>query len=261
MSANLQAKLLRVLQDNTVQRVGGRESVPVDVRVIAATQRDLESAIQEREFREDLYYRLSVVTIHLPSLDRRAEDIPDMVRYFLRKYGPEVGLDSPSIQPEAVEYLQGQHWPGNVRELENVTRQALLLARGYTISVDHIKEVLGKSRNPAPSIELSHAAYVSDLLTRVERGELRNALTQMITDLEPELYTQAIHRAQGNQAKAARWLGISRLRTREKLRQLGLHPSKVQEAIEAASPRGPAASGATHAHDSHRPASHPESSS
>ena len=229
MNANLQTKLLRVLQEQTIQRVGGRESVPVDVRVIAATHRDLETAIQEKEFREDLYYRLSAVTIHLPALGQRAEDIPEMVRHFLRKHGPEVGVDSPSIQPEAVEYLQQQSWPGNVRELENVTRQALLLARSYTISVDHVKEVLRKSRKPLTSSEQNHAAYVSDLLTRAERGEVQDALAQMMTDLEPELYTQAIRRAQGNQARAARWLGISRLRMREKLRQLGLHPLQGQE--------------------------------
>ncbi|HOA62570.1 MAG: sigma-54-dependent Fis family transcriptional regulator [Verrucomicrobia bacterium] len=239
MNGNLQTKLLRVLEENTVQRVGGRESVPVDVRVIAATHRDLESAIQEKAFREDLYYRLSVVTIHLPPLDQRAEDIPDLIGHFLRKHGPEVGVEALSIQPEAVEFLQRQHWPGNVRELENVIRQTLLLARSYTISADHVREVLRKSRKPLTSSEQNHTAYVSDLLTRAEQGEVQNALAQMMTDLEPELYAQAIRRAQGNQAKAARWLGISRLRLREKLRQLGLHPSQDQAPDDTASPEAP----------------------
>lgn len=239
MNANLQTKLLRVLQESSIQRVGGREPVPVNVRVIAATHRDLEAAIQEKAFREDLYYRLSVVTIHLPPLDQRAEDIPDMVGHFLCKHGPDVGVSSPSIQSEAVEYLQQQRWPGNVRELENVTRQALLLARSYTISTNHVKEVLRKSRKPRTSSEQNHAAYVADLLARAERGEVQDALAQMLTDLEPELYTQAIRRAQGNQAKAARWLGISRLRMREKLRQLGVHPAQGQSLDESVEPQAP----------------------
>src|SRR5574338_256127 len=118
MNANLQAKLLRVLQEKTIQRVGGRENVPVDVRIIAATHRDLEAAIRERLFREDLFYRLSVVTIKLPPLNQRTDDIPDMVRYFLRRYGPEAGVTAPAIAPEAIAFLQSQTWPGNVRELE-----------------------------------------------------------------------------------------------------------------------------------------------
>jgi nitrogen regulation protein NR(I) len=239
MNATLQTKLLRVLQEHAIQRVGGRESVPVDVRVIAATHRDLEAAIQEREFREDLYYRLNVVTIHLPPLSQRTEDIPEMVRHFLRRHGPEVGVESPSIQAEAVEYLQQQPWPGNVRELENVIRQALVLTQGYTIQLDHVQEVLGKSRRPRASTEQSHPAYVADLLARAERGEVRDALAQMHADLEPELFTQAIRRAQGNQAKAARWLGISRLRMREKLRQLGLHPAQESAVADPDPSPGP----------------------
>lgn len=239
MNANLQTKLLRVLQEQSIHRVGGSEPVPVDVRVIAATHRDLEAALQERTFREDLYYRLSVMTIHLPPLDQRTEDIPDLVRHFLRKHGPEVGMDSPSIQAEAIEFLRQQRWPGNVRELENVVRQALLFARSYTISADHVREVLQRSRKPLSAHEPHHAAYVTDLLARAERGEVQDALGQMLTDLEPELYRQAIRRAQGNQARAARWLGISRLRIREKLRQLGLHPAQDQSPDDMTRPSAP----------------------
>ncbi len=232
MNTALQTKMLRVLQEKTIQRVGGRETIPVDVRVIAATHRDLEAAIQEKEFREDLYYRLSVVTIRLPPLAQHAEDIPDMARHFLLKHRPEAGEGGGSIQPEAIEHLQRQSWPGNVRELENVIRQAMLLARGFTIRLEHVKEALAKGRLPAPAAGLPHAAYVSDLLSRIERGEAQNGLAQMIADLEPELYAQSIRRARGNQARAARWLGISRLRMREKLRQLGLHPAR-ERAVES----------------------------
>jgi DNA-binding NtrC family response regulator len=225
LNANTQSKLLRVLQERSIQRLGGDATIPVDVRVLAATHRDLETAIKEREFREDLYYRLSVVTIHLPVLNERAEDIPDLVRFFIRRYAGEVGVESPSIQPEALSLLQSQPWPGNVRELENVVRQALLLARPFAISLEHVRQVLAKAHKPLAIESQTHAAYVAELLARVQRGEEHNAYPKMMADLEPELFTQAIRLAQGNQAKAARWLGVTRLKMREKLTQLGLHPS------------------------------------
>jgi len=193
--------------------------------VLAATHRDLETAIKEREFREDLYYRLSVVTIHLPVLSERAEDIPDLVKFFISRYAGEVGVEAPSIQPEAVSLLQTQPWPGNVRELENVVRQALLVSRPFAISVEHVRQVLAKDRKPQPLESQTHSAYVADLLARAQRGEEHNAYLKMIADLEPELFAQAIRLAQGNQAKAARWLGVTRLKMRETLTRLGLHPS------------------------------------
>lgn len=229
MSTPLQAKLLRVLQEKAIQRVGGKELISVDVRIIAATHRDLEVAIRERQFREDLFYRLSAMTITLPPLGQRADDIPDMIRYFLRRHGPEAGVASPSITPEAIAFLQSQSWPGNVRELENTVRQALLLARDYTISVDHAKEIVAKARQPAAASQETIKTYVSGLLDQVERGEIRGAFPKMLADLEPELYSQAIQRTNGNITKAAEWLGITRLKLREKLKELNLHPSQMVE--------------------------------
>ena len=229
IDTNLQANLLRVLQEKSIQRVGGKESVPVDVRIIAATHRDLEAAIRERHFREDLFYRLSVMTITLPPLGRRTEDIPDMINYFLRRYGPEVGVASPSITPEAIAFLQSQTWPGNVRELENTVRKALLFARDYTIGVDHVKEIVTKARQPVVTAQQTHAAYITELMDRVERGEIHNAFGKMLADLEPELYAQAIRRTQGNLTKAAQWLGVTRLKMREKLKEFGLHPNAEKE--------------------------------
>jgi nitrogen regulation protein NR(I) len=226
LNANTQSKLLRVLQERTIQRLGGDETVPVDVRVLAATHRDLERAIREREFREDLYYRLSVVTIHLPSLSERAEDIPELARFFIQRYATELGVESPSIQTEAIAYLQHQPWPGNVRQLENVIRQALLLARPFAITLEHIKQLLTKARKSPAAAGQTHAAYIAELLARVQRSEEQDAYAKMIADLEPELFAQAIRLAQGNQAKAARWLGVTRLKMREKLTELGLHPSR-----------------------------------
>ena len=226
LPVDTQVKLLRVLQDGSLQRLGSAESVPVDVRVLAATHRDLEEAIAEKEFREDLYFRLSVVTIDLPALNERAEDVPDLVKYFIRRYAPDLRIEDPSIQLEAISFLQTQAWPGNVRELENVVRQALLLARPFAVSVDHARQAVAKVRRPGLLAEQTHAAYVANPLTRAEQGEIEDAYWRMIEELEPELFAQAIRRAGGNQAKAARWLGITRLKMREQLRQTGLLPGR-----------------------------------
>jgi nitrogen regulation protein NR(I) len=219
-----QAKLLRVLQERTFQRVGGDENITADVRVLTATHRDLESAIKENEFREDLFYRLSVVTIKLPPLRERSEDIPDLVRFFLRKYGADLGVEAPSIQPEAITLLQRQPWTGNVRELENVVREALLLARPLGITEQHLTQILSRKINAKNPSSQTHSEYITALLARAARGEEVNIFAKMISDLEPELYSQAIRLARGNQAQAARWLGVTRLKMREKLTEFGLHP-------------------------------------
>jgi two-component system, NtrC family, response regulator len=229
LNANTQGKLLRVLQERCIQRLGSEANIPVDVRVLAATHRDLETAIKEKEFREDLFYRLSVVTITMPPLSRRPEDIPLLAKYFIQRYGRELGIESPSVQSEAISFLQNQLWPGNVRELENVIRQALLLARPFAISLEHVQQVLAKSRKPAASSNQTHSTYITDLLARAQKGDVNDAYSRMIADLEPELFTQAIRLAQGNQAKAARWLGVTRLKMREKLIQLGLHPGREEQ--------------------------------
>jgi DNA-binding NtrC family response regulator len=167
-----------------------------------------------------------VATIHVPTLSERAEDIPELVRYFIQRYAADLGVENPSIQPEAIVLLQSLPWPGNVRELENVVRQALLIARPFAVSLDHVKQAIARTRRPTPGAGQSHAAYVADLLNRAQGGEVENAYWKMISDLEPELFSQAIRLAGGNQAKAARWLGITRLKMREKLAQLGLHPGR-----------------------------------
>jgi nitrogen regulation protein NR(I) len=229
MTPGTQVKLLRVLQEKTLQRLGGKELIPVDVRVIAATHRDLESAIKQQQFREDLYYRLSVVVIRLPPVRERKEDIPDLVRFFLRKYAAELGVDHPAIQPEAVEFLRGQNWPGNVRELENVMRKVLLLAQGYTISVEHVRDALARSGAISEPSHQTLREYVDELLAAAQRGELADVHARVVQACERELYGRAIELANGNQAKAARWVGVSRLTFREKLIQFGLRPPHDDE--------------------------------
>jgi nitrogen regulation protein NR(I) len=232
MTLGTQVKLMRVLQEKCLQRLGGKETLAVDVRVVAATHHDLETAIRERQFREDLYYRLSVVVVTLPPLRHRREDIPELVRYFLHKHGPELGNPGPSIHPEALEFLQAQSWPGNVRELENVTRKALLLAQTYTINVDHVRTALNKTSGPAVSPPKAFEEHVEELLAAGRRGELTDAHARVLETAEREVVTRAIQQAHGNQAKAARWLGISRITMRAKLVQFGLHPSQDPDSAQ-----------------------------
>jgi nitrogen regulation protein NR(I) len=226
LAPNTQVKLLRVLQQQTFQRVGGNETLSVDVRIISATHRDLEGAMREGTFREDLFHRLNVVSIALPPLRERPEDIPALVEHFLQKYSAEFGVEMPAITPDALAALQADKWPGNIRELENVTRRLLLAARGLAIQGEAVRRVLaarpGGKAEPSQSLPSLAAA----LLTRAQRGEITDAHDQLLSEAEREIITQAILLAEGNQAKAARWLGLSRLTLREKLTGLGLRPDR-----------------------------------
>ncbi|HYV28923.1 MAG TPA: sigma-54 dependent transcriptional regulator [Candidatus Eisenbacteria bacterium] len=229
MTFGTQVKLMRILQEKCLQRLGGKESISVDVRVVAATHRDLELAIREKQFREDLFYRLSVVVIRLPPLRTRREDVPHLVHYFLQKYGPEMGNEKPSIHPDATEFLQAQSWPGNVRELENVVRKALLLAQNYTINLEHIRTALSKTTGLSFSPARAFGDYVDEQLAAARRGEIADAHQRALETAERELFVRAIEQAHGNQAKGARWLGISRNTMKAKLVQFGLHPTLDQE--------------------------------
>jgi nitrogen regulation protein NR(I) len=230
MSLSTQAKLLRVLQERTFQRLGGKETVQVDIRVIAATHRDLEQAITEKTFREDLYYRLSVVVLHLPPLRSRPEDIPPLANYFLRQEAGQFGGAAPLIQPEAYKFLQEYPWPGNVRELQNLVRQLIVAARGFTITEEIVAQALGrlpKGTSGSPALALSE--LIAGMIEQAKSGQLENIHSELQRLTERELFTQAIRAAHGNQAQAARWLGISRLTMREKLTQFGIHPSMNRE--------------------------------
>ena len=222
LSAFTQAKLLRVLQEKCIQRVGGKETISVDARIIAATHRDLEHAIGEKQFREDLFYRLSSFVIHLPPLRDRLEDVPDLVKYFLRRFARELELNSAAIHPEATTWLQQQPWPGNVRQLANVIRQALLLSRDFPISMDNLKTVLLKSTGTVAAPDQTLATFVNEFLDAARQGTLTDAHAAVIAAVERQLFTRAIELADGNQAKAARWLNVSRQTMREKLTHFGL---------------------------------------
>jgi len=225
---NTQVKLLRVLQQQTFQRVGGAEAISVDVRIIAATHRNLEAMVREGSFREDLFHRLNVVCLQVPPLRERREDIPVLVQHFLSKYASDFGIEMPAISSDAVAVLQSDSWPGNVRELENMTRRLLLAARGLSINADAVRHTFAARNAETAPTGHSFALLASDLLARAQKGELQDTHARMLAEAEREILSQAITLAEGNQAKAARWLGLSRFTLREKLKQLGLHPDSIE---------------------------------
>lgn len=225
MDMQLQSKLLRVLQERRIQRVGGRDDIPVDVRFIAATHRNLEDMIRKGEFREDLYYRLNVASITLPPLRERTDDIPLLVDFFLGRYAEEFDLGKAAIAPQAVRFLEKQTWPGNVRQLQNILRKALLKRRGYTMTEEDFRELLAESAAPqGRQYAETFPELTRTVLRRAMDGEIPGAYAEMLRVMEKELLGAAIELSNGNKAKAARWLGLSRLTLREKLQQYGLDP-------------------------------------
>jgi nitrogen regulation protein NR(I) len=222
MTLQTQAKLLRVLQDRTIQRVGGRDPISVDVRIIAATHRNLGVAMNENRFREDLFYRLNVICITLPPLRERAEDIPELVQHFLHWQSVEMGIDERSIEGEAIEFLQHQLWPGNVRELENIVRRSLLVARGRPITLGDVRSAMAGNVVKWAKNDQSINALVKERLANAANGESTEVYAELVGTLERELFKEAIKLSGGNQVRAARWLGISRITLRQRLRSLGL---------------------------------------
>ena len=233
MPLALQAKMLRVLQEQVFERVGGSETVRTDVRLIAATNRDLKAWSAEGKFRPDLYYRLGVFTIHLPPLRERGDDLPMLVRHYLRRFSRELGREVHEVAPEALERLRRCPWPGNIRELQSVLKQALLQARGTTLLPAFLPALPGEPSGPmtAPPlaagdpdleafIRLSLASGEGDLYAETHRKVDLLLLTRVLEDMG------------GNQHQAALRLGIGRETLRRRLRELGLHVSRRLEAEE-----------------------------
>jgi DNA-binding NtrC family response regulator len=220
MPSPLQAKILRLLQEQTFERVGGNETLRSDVRVIAATHRDLKARAADGTFRADLYYRLGVFSIPLPALRDRGDDLETLVRHYLRRFGREMGRDVREIDPDALARLRAHGWPGNVRELQSVVKQALLQARGPVL----LPAFLPKLAPAAPEAGTAPAALDLEALVRAgltaNAGDLYAAIHQ---DVDRLLLARALDHTQGNHREAARLLGISRQTLRVKLRALGIH--------------------------------------
>lgn len=225
MDLSLQTKLLRVLQERYIERLGGEGSIPVDVRIIAATNQDLEAAVASRTFREDLFYRLNVVAIHLPPLRDRREDIPTLVAHFLTAFAQEQRTTPKIVSPEAMALLLVYGWPGNVRELENVVKRASALTTTTLILPDHLPDAIchatGATEAAAPSVPFP-SDWIRAELTRLE-GTLDGRLhDHFVACLERPLLELVLRRTGGNQVKAAELLGINRNTLRKRIKELGI---------------------------------------
>jgi two-component system nitrogen regulation response regulator GlnG len=224
LGPELQPKLLRVLQEREFERVGGGEPIRVDVRVVAATNRDLEALIRDGRFREDLYYRLNVVPVTLPALRERGEDVPFLVDHFLAKYAGELG--ERALSAEALDRLSSYGWPGNVRELENVIQHAMVMATGGVILPEHLSIAVGAG---APVVRAGTLEQlIQEKLEACVRGlgsrESANLYELLLGLVERPLFRAVLRETGGNQLRAAALLGINRNTLRKKLRALGLKP-------------------------------------
>jgi nitrogen regulation protein NR(I) len=225
MPFSLQAKILRLLQEKSIERIGGRASIPVDVRILAATNRDLEKAIEEGRFREDLYYRLKVVTIWLPPLNKRPEDIPLLTEYFLSRYAAASGIENPGITEEAKAILASYGWPGNVRELANTIHKALIFNRGGPLSPEDIHQSLDDSmprNHEAPDTKNGDKALRSWARKQLRSEEIDNKFDSCVDRFSAILIGEALAMSGGNRSKAAKLLGISRPTLHSKIEKYGL---------------------------------------
>ena len=209
MNPSTQAKILRVLEQGEFARIGGAQAIHVDVRVIAATNRDLHQGMREGNFRSDLYYRLNVVSVHLPALRERREDIPVLVHHFLQVKSQQLGLAEKSFSNEALDLLMQYSWPGNVRELENLIERALVLSPGQVMTGEDLPQYLHAGNGRI------HPAQQSVL-----RGETR--LSEAVDQFEQELIRTALSQAQNNQTRAAEILGTTRRILKYKMDKLGI---------------------------------------
>lgn len=210
LSANTQAKLLRVIQDKKFERVGGERTLEVDVRIIAATNERLDLAVKEGRFREDLFYRLNVITIEMPPLRDRAEDIPLLVYFFINRFHEKLGVNISGVSSEAMDLLIRYKWPGNIRELENVIERAMILEDDAEIGLDclpaHIRLIKRESHRN----------------TSAEEDPLGLKLDKAVDQAEKELMLEVLEKTNGHRAKAAEILGISRRTLQYKLKKYGI---------------------------------------
>jgi two-component system nitrogen regulation response regulator GlnG len=239
MPLALQAKILRLLQEQAFERLGGNETIRTNVRLIAATHRDLKAWTAEGKFRPDLYYRLDVFTIHLPPLRERGDDLLIMVQHYLRRYSRELGREVREVAPETLERLRAYPWPGNIRELQSVLKQALLQASGTILLPAFLPELSGKSSQLASpkmaekgqGTEATGAELDLEMFIRHRLGpEAHDLYAETHRQVDRLLLPLVLEHTGGNQHQAARLLGIARQTLRQKLRDLGLYVSHAVEA-------------------------------
>jgi nitrogen regulation protein NR(I) len=226
MTPATQTKILRVLQSGTFERVGGNQPIKVDVRIIAATNKPLEQAVAARQFREDLFYRLNVVRVHIPPLRERREDIPLLVNYFLKKFARDQQRTPKSVATNVIKALGKYHWPGNVRELENAIRRAHVMAKGEAILTGDLPpEITGQTSagllppSPGDGAAANDAAALARQLFQWAR---RDPKLKIIPSVERELVIQALKESENNQVHAAKLLGITRATLRKRIEKFGI---------------------------------------
>ena len=219
----MQVKLLRALQESEFERVGGVNTIKVDLRLIAATNRDLPNEIAEGNFREDLYYRLNVVPIELPALRDRRDDIPLLVSAFIDKYNERLGRSATGISPEAMAVLKGYGWPGNIRELENVVERTVLFAETDRIEVSDLPENLRGTQAGGRSDNVADGAKQT-AVNNMEVGQtsMKDIVRQATVEIERELIIKALNETRGNVTRAAHLLQISRKGLQNKMKEFGL---------------------------------------
>jgi two-component system, NtrC family, nitrogen regulation response regulator GlnG len=231
MPLNTQAKILRVIQEGQFQRLGGSETLAANVRILAATNRDPAALIHEGRFRMDLYYRLRGVTIQLPALRERREDIPELAHYFLYRFNRELKTAIDAIAPEALLLLQRYHWPGNVRQLESTIREALIASAGSILLPDFLPQEVrldqpGEAAVDTPTAEVSWEALASAFDAALASGQ-KGIYRQALAWFDRLLITRAMQQCDGQQTRAAELLGLSRVTLRAKLRALHLDVEHV----------------------------------
>ena len=224
MPLDLQAKLLRVLQEKEITRTGGNTSIPVDVRIVAATNQNLEEKVRTREFREDLYYRLNVVPINIPSLRERRQDIPLLVDYFIPRAQQELNVQTHGCTKEAMDLLMRHDWPGNVRELENTLRRAALLSADAMLTPDDFPGL--QPQGTATEVDESLEALISKKLrasfAQMDVQELDNLYEMVMHQMERPLIRIILEKTRSNQVRAAEILGINRNTLRKKIQTLDI---------------------------------------
>jgi DNA-binding NtrC family response regulator len=210
MPLSIQAKILRLLQEKCIERLGGRESVPVDVRIIAATNRDLEAALRDSRFREDLYYRLKVVTLWLPPLRDRLDDIPLLADYFLIRFAAEMGIANPGVDKAAYALLAGHPWPGNVRELSNTLQRALIFCRGGPISPEEVDKVIGRERVSGQGEDIAIDGLHKWIRNAILADQEKDVFNGLLHRFAAMVIGEALKQTGGNRSRAAQLLGMSR---------------------------------------------------
>jgi two-component system nitrogen regulation response regulator GlnG len=224
MPLELQAKLLRVLQEKEVTRTGGNTTIQINTRIVAATNQDLKSKVQQKEFREDLYYRLNVVPLELPALRDRREDIPNLADYFLAKAHQEYACPANGFAKEAMDLLCSYDWPGNVRELENAIQRASLLSPDALLNAADFPDLTsaqGSSGN-GTSLEALITQKLQSSLTQIDLQDMDNLYEMVLHQMERPLINIVLEKTRGNQVKAAEVLGINRNTLRKKIQTLNI---------------------------------------